>query len=161
MCIWAVSTSAHWDSGAAVWFGSRSWLWHHCTTWWGCPPEEYSDRCHPVVSPSRRRTWGSCSECDTLLDTVTRSLLEENKRDRQQCFHLAKQLFKLQKLLTWDQALSELAGVHFIVELVLGRAEVTQIFGYLGSLRDESVLLLAHPAVHYKFTALMKYRGNI
>lgn len=136
-------------------------MWYHCTAWRGCHPEAWSCRFHPAASPSRRRTWGRCSGCDTLLCTVICSPLVENKQEHHQCFRLANQLHRCRKLLTWDQALGELTGVHFIVELVLGWTEVTQIFGYLGSLRDEGVFLLAHPTFDYKFMALMKYGGNV
>lgn len=136
-------------------------MWYHCTAWWGCHPEAWSDRFHPAASPSRRRTWGRCSGCDTLLCTVICSPLVENKQEHHQCFRLANQLHRCRKLLTRDQALGELTGVHFIVELVLGWTEVTQIFGYLGSLRDEGVFLPAHPTFDYKFMALMKYGGNV
>lgn len=57
-------------------------------------------------------------------------------------------------ILTWGQAVGELARAHLIVELVLGWTEVTQIFGYLGSLCDEGVLLLAGPALYHKLTPL-------
>lgn len=44
---------------------------------------------------------------------------------------------------------------------MLGGTEVTEIFGYLGSLCEEGVPLLAQPAFHYKFAALMKTGGKI
>lgn len=153
-------TSAHWDSAAAVWCGPRSWLWHHCTAWWGCRLEAWSGRSRPAASPSRSTTWGSRSECGTRPDTATCCPLEEDKRERQQRFRLPNPPFERPKLETWDQALGELTGVHFVVELVLGRTQVAQIFGYFGSLRDEGVLLLAQPAFHCKPTALVEHGGK-
>lgn len=56
--------------------------------------------------------------------------------------------------------MAELAGAHLIVELVLGRTEVTQIFGYLRSLCDEGVLLFADAALYHKFTPLQEHEGK-
>lgn len=50
--------------------------------------------------------------------------------------------------------MSELARVHLIVKLVLGRAEVAQVRGRLGSLGDKGVLSRAPSALDDKFPAL-------
>lgn len=54
--------------------------------------------------------------------------------------------------------MAELPGAHLVVELVLGGAEVTQIFGYLRSLGDKDVLLFADAALHHKFPPLQETR---
>lgn len=50
--------------------------------------------------------------------------------------------------------MAELTRVHLVVELVLGRAEVTQVLGSLGPVCDEGVLLLAVPALYHKLAPL-------
>lgn len=55
--------------------------------------------------------------------------------------------------------MAELARAHLIVELVLGRAEVTQVLGRPRSLRDVDVLLFASATLHYKLPPLQRHAG--
>ena len=50
--------------------------------------------------------------------------------------------------------MTELPGVHLLVELVLRRTEVTQVLGDDGTFRVERVLLLAGAALNDELTLL-------
>ena len=54
--------------------------------------------------------------------------------------------------------MAELARVHLVVELVLGRAEVAQVLGHLRPLGDKDVLLLATSTLDHKFTPLQEQK---